>query len=92
MSAGLGRAPEGGAIDADQPKLLAVSEDPLEIVEQAPVQIAGHRNAVGDRMRQWAQSGGNELGAQAVIGRVQPMLGDQDRQAGLGMRVADGSG
>src|SRR6185312_14228573 len=45
----------GLEVDVVEPEALLEAEDPLEIVHQAPEEIAAHRRAIGDRALQLHQ-------------------------------------
>src|ERR1700735_4111011 len=55
LRAELGRALLGGVVDPGEAEALGVAAAPLEVVQQAPQEIAAHRCAVGDRALQLAE-------------------------------------
>ena len=79
---GFGGALERLAVDLVQPELVAVAEDPLEVVEQRPVAVAEHRDAVVDRVEQPGERRLDEGGAQRVVGRAHAVLGHEHGHAG----------
>src|SRR6185312_5051403 len=69
---------------------------PLEVVEQRPVEVAAHVEAVGDALLDAPERARDELAAACVVVAAEAVLGHEDRQAGrLGRspdRVTEGLG
>src|SRR5438132_14387988 len=59
----LRRALLGGVVDVEEPETGAESLSPLEIVHQAPMEIAAHRHALGRRPLQLRQVAAQEAKA-----------------------------
>ena len=83
----LRRALLGGIIDVEEPETGAEAVGPLEIVHQAPMEIAAHRHALGRRALQLRQVAAQEHDAVGVVdetvrgrhvGRRAAVLGDVD--------------
>src|SRR5262249_62245984 len=63
----LRRALLGGIVDVEQPKTSAEAVGPLEIVHQAPMEIAAHRHALGRRALQLRQIAAQKNDAVGVV-------------------------
>ena len=79
----------GLVVDVDQAEALLVAVGPLEVVEQRPGVVAGHRHAVLDRARELEQVAVHEVDAlrivdlavqEHLIAHRQAVLGDRQRQ------------
>src|SRR3954451_22856669 len=89
---------EGRVVDVDDPEALRVAVRPLEVVEQAPHEVALHRRPVGDRLR---DGRGVRLEVRGPLGIVHApvvdadvaergaVLGDVDRLRGVVLRDPD---
>src|SRR5262245_52334311 len=75
------------AIDGHQPEFRAVAEDPLEIVEQRPVDVAAYIDSVRDAARQARQRAIDIFDAARVILRAHTVFrnidGNTDTLAGI---------
>src|SRR5438445_3588064 len=93
----LGMASEGRAVDCDHAGLRLVSERPLEVVDEAPVQVTSHLDTCRQTGQNLSQGGSDVTDALLVEGGRDPALGDQDRGPagtipGPPNRVAQGVG
>src|SRR5919106_5999199 len=77
------------AVDGDQAERRAVAERPLEVVEQRPVEVAAHVEAVVQAATHATQRLADVLDALVVIGRADPVLGHVDGRAGSLDRAPD---
>ena len=65
------------AVDGDQPERRPVAEDPLEVVEQAPVDVAAHVDAVVEAGEHARERALDVLDALGVVGGADAVLGDE---------------
>src|SRR5262249_13631770 len=77
------------AVDGHEPECRAVAERPLEVVEQGPVEVAAHVDAVVETAADAPQRLGYVLHALVVVGGANPVLGHVDRRAGGVVRAPD---
>src|SRR2546422_573099 len=77
----LGAARLRRAVDGPQAEGGAVAEEPLEVVEQAPVDVATHVDPVGEAGEHAPECPRDELDALGVVLGPDAVLGDQDRHA-----------
>ena len=84
---GFGRPREGLPVDRDEAERLAEAVVPLEVVEQAPVAVAAHVDAVGDARVYAAQGAGDVVDAVRVVVGAEAVLGDEHRQRAAGVVV-----
>src|SRR5262245_63762811 len=70
---------EGRAIDGDESESGAVAEGPLEIVEEAPVRVPAHVDAVGDRPLHALERLADVVDALVVVIRPDAVLRHQKR-------------
>src|SRR5205823_13363059 len=73
----LGAACLRRAVDGHQAEGGAVAEDPLEVVEQAPVHVAAHVDPVGEAGEHAAERAPDELDALGVVIGPDAVLGDR---------------
>src|SRR5476649_1656348 len=83
---------EGGVVDVDQAEAVAVARGPFEVVEQRPVDIAAHVDALVYAAAQGLQRAVDEGDAARVVVGGDAVFGDVDRPAGARGRQADGAG
>ena len=88
----LGRTDEGVAVDAVQSKLVAVPEDPFEVVHQRPVQVAEHGDALVDHVEQAGERRLDEAGSQGVVVCSHAVLGHKNGDAGSLICVLNSTG
>src|SRR5579871_1477895 len=79
LGAWLGTAFERVAVHRDQAELRLVAERPLEVVHGAPVNVAQHIGAAGDRAVQRAERLTDEGDTAAVVLGADAVLRDQHR-------------
>ena len=78
-----------GAVDADQTEAGHVAERPLEVVEQRPVEVAAHVEAVVETTAHPAERVGHVADPLRVVGRADAVLGHVHGRAGDLGRVPD---
>jgi ribosomal protein L13E len=72
---------EGLAIDGVEAELRAVAVQPLEVVEERPVKVAGDWNARGLGLGEGREVGLEERGAKRIGAVGEAVLRDEDREA-----------
>src|SRR5262245_12458567 len=85
------RALEGGAVDGMEPEPRPEAEDPLEVVQQRPVDVPLQRDSVVHRLLELSQRSRDQLRADRVVVGADTMLGDDDWNSRDLVRVADGA-
>ena len=76
---GLGVRTKVVAVDGDEPELGPVAPRPLEVVEQRPVEVAAHVEAVGEAAADAFERLGHVRDAVGVVVVAEAVLGDVDR-------------